>query len=227
VNNVLPHAKRVPGATLSNRILRGLVSIRSVPDAEDCLSNWRALQEFQLEMDESAHDIVSYVRMWHLQFAQGDHPPDFDLAAEFFEKSDNIEARSRLTEVANEGRAFIRTNFVSLLRDAAPQQEEKRVCRALNMAVHIVQGGASMPGPNGTKKVLKGVDAAREWLASELSSASSAPRLRRRSLREMRELIREEATYPRLPTGIRTVDEITGGGLPGDHVPSSSARPAT
>lgn len=218
MSNVLQHAKRVPGATLSNRILRGLVSIRSVPDAEDCLANWRALQEHNLDMDESAYDIVAYVRSWWVQFGQGDHPPDFDLAAEFFEKSENIEARSRLTEVANEGRAFIRVGYISLLRAAADHQEEKRVCLALNMATHIVQGGAHIPGPNGTKRLIRGVEAAREWLAGELSAASSSPRLKRRSLREMRELIKEEATYPRLPTGIKTVDEITGGGLPGDHV---------
>jgi hypothetical protein len=95
------------------RILRGLIQVGAVPEAEDCLRNWTKLQEHSLDFPTVEDKAVfEYVRTFYGQMSA---PPDFVIVREFFEKEDNIEAVSRLDEI-KAAQPYIGTNYLAIVR---------------------------------------------------------------------------------------------------------------
>lgn len=152
-----------------HRILRSVVQVGGVPDAEDALLNWHKLIEhrlgFQTEEDKRIYEYLSTF------FGQMSAPPDFTLVREFFEKKDDIEVCSRLDEVKR-SQHYIRTNFLSIVRSELEQQQTRSFVLACRDAANIAEHGRNLDKPLNGKKVLRGVQDAMGYMFEQMSDFS-------------------------------------------------------
>ena len=150
-----------------DRILRGLMQIGSVPEAEDCLKNWARVQEHSLDFptieDKSIYEYL------HMFYGQMSAPPDFVIIREFFEKEDNIEAASRLDEI-KAAQPYIGTNYLAILRSEEDRQQTKNLVMLFHDASVIAEHGRNMDKTSKGRKVLKGVPDAVNYVYDQLHS---------------------------------------------------------
>jgi replicative DNA helicase len=147
------------------RILRGLMQIGSVPEAEDCLRNWNRLQEYSLDFPTVEDKLIfDYFRTFYNQMSA---PPDFAIVREYFEKEDNIEVASRLDEV-KAAQPYIGTNYLAIVRAEEDRQQTKSIVMLFRDASMIAEHGRNVDRPVNGKKVLKGVPDAVNYVYDKL-----------------------------------------------------------
>ncbi len=136
------------------RILRGVIQVGGVPDAEDCLRNWNKLQEHVLDYP-SIEDraIAQYCATFYGQMSA---PPDYTIVREYFEKEDNVEAVSRLDEI-KAAQPFIGTNYLAIVRAEEDRQQVKSFVLLMRDATVVAEHGRNLDKPLNGKKVLKGI----------------------------------------------------------------------
>lgn len=65
-----------------DRILRSVIQVSGVPEADDALGNWNKLKENDLEYrTREDKAIYSYLNTFYGEMSA---PPDFDLVKEYF-----------------------------------------------------------------------------------------------------------------------------------------------
>jgi replicative DNA helicase len=141
------------------------MQIGEVPDAEDCLRNWNAFQDHQLDSNNEADQkIIDYLKMFYNNMSA---PPDMGIVREFFEKRDEIDVVDRLEEVKR-AQHYIRTNLLAIIKSEHDAQQKKRLQGVLRDAANIVEHGRNLEKPLGDKKVLRGVDDAVNYIYDKL-----------------------------------------------------------
>lgn len=136
------------------RILRSLIQVGAVPDAEDCLRNWIKLQEHSIDFPTvEDKSIFEYLGTFYGQMSA---PPDFTIVREFFEKEDNVEAVSRLDEI-KAAQPFIGTNYLAIVRAEEDRQQIKNFVMLMRDATVVAEHGRNVDKSLGGKKVLKGI----------------------------------------------------------------------
>lgn len=152
-----------------NRILRSVIQVAGVPDAEEAVANWHKLQEHNLGFDsEHDHRIYKYLNTFYGQMSA---PPDFSLVVEYFEKNDDVEAVSRLDEI-KKSQHYIRTNFLSIVRSEMESQQLRSFVIACRDAAQIAEHGRNLDKPLNGKKTIKGVNDAMGWMFDRMSDFS-------------------------------------------------------
>lgn len=152
-----------------NRILRSVITVGSVPDAEEALANWHKLQEHNLSYpDEEDARLHKYLSDFYGQMAA---PPDYLIVKDYFEKQDDIEVVNRLEEISK-AQHYIRTNFLSIVRSEQEQQQLKAFVLACRDAANIAEHGRNIDKPINGKKVLRGVPDAMGWMFDRMSGFS-------------------------------------------------------
>lgn len=147
------------------RILRGVMQIGGQPEEEDALSNWNRFVEHDLEFEtEEDLKLFEYFKTYYGQMSS---PPDFKLVKEYFEKSDDIETVTRLEEVAA-APVYIRTNYLSIVRSEQDRQQVRGLVLLCRDAGAIAEQGRNVDGPKGSKKVLRGVNDAVNYVFENL-----------------------------------------------------------
>lgn len=147
------------------RILRSCMQIGNVPEGEDCIKNWVAVQDHDLEFtNEADHKIASYLKQFYGNMSS---PPDFNIVREFFEKSDAIDVVDRLEEVKR-AQWYIRTNLLAIIKSEHDQQQKRKLSSVLRETQHIIEHGRNLDKPVGEKKVLRGVDDGINYLYDKL-----------------------------------------------------------
>jgi len=151
------------------RILRSVIQVGGVPDAEEALVNWHKLSEhglnFVSEEDKRVHDYLS------MFYGQMSAPPDFTLVKEFFEKKDDVEACAKLDEIKR-AQWYTRTNFLSIVRSELDQQQTRSFVLACRDAANIAEHGRNLDKPVNGKKVLRGVNDAMGYMFEQMSEFS-------------------------------------------------------
>lgn len=151
------------------RILRSVLQVGNLPDAEEALSNWHKLLENRLGFNqEEDKRIFGYLENFYGQMSA---PPDFNIIREYFEKKDDIETCSRLDEV-KKAQYYIRTNFLSIVRSELEQQQIKSFIIACRDAATIAEHGRNLEKPIDGKKVMRGVQDAMGFMFDKMSSFS-------------------------------------------------------
>lgn len=146
-------------------ILRSLMQVGNVPDAEDVLGNWHRLQDYELEYSsEEDQKIISYLRDFYGQMAA---PPDYTLLRSFFERQDDIEVVNRLEEVSK-AVPYISTNFVHTVRTELERQQVKNLILLCRDASAIAEHGRTTVDPRGKKETKRGVSDAVDHLYGRL-----------------------------------------------------------
>lgn len=148
-----------------DRILRSLVQIGGVPDAEDAYANWMKLQEHNLDFDEEEDKkLHDYIKRFYSEMSA---PPDITLVEEYFEKQDDIETVERLRDI-KKAQSFIRTNFLSIVRSIQDRQQVRNfglVCRDASV---IAEHGRNFDKAIQGKKTLRGVHDAVNYMFDKL-----------------------------------------------------------
>lgn len=151
------------------RILRSVISVNNVPDAEEALANWNKLIEHNLGFsNEEDRRIYEYLERFYGQMAS---PPDITIVRDFFEKNDDTEAAARIDEVKG-AQHYIRTNFLSIVRSEQEQQQLKSFIIACRDAANIAENGMNIDKAVNGKKVLRGVPDAMGWLFERMTGFS-------------------------------------------------------
>jgi hypothetical protein len=157
---------------MDERLLRSVMQVGDVPEAEEALRNWIALSQSNLEAgSESDAKIVGYLR----QFYGGmSHPPAWELVKEYFEKDDAIDAVDRLGEV-KAAQPYTRTNFLAIMRSQQQSQELRGFVRLMRDAAQIAEQGRNLEKPiidadGKTKKVLRGVTDAWAYVTEKIGA---------------------------------------------------------
>lgn len=226
MSQVLQHRRDYSGSEVDNRVIRGLLQLGQLPDDEACHRNWLRFSDygpFDLGQWDSA--IVEWLTEWYSSVGTS-QAPTYDLAREYFERADNVEAVARLEET-RAAQAYDYTRYESILRAVKDAQEIKRFAVLCRDASGIAEHGRSLEKPVDGKRVLRGVrDAARHLVAgiADLESATGGGQ-RRRSLAALAADVREEAKHARLSTGVDTLDKALGGGFGPGHVHLVTAPP--
>lgn len=147
------------------RILRGVIQIGGVPDAEECLRNWNRLQEYSLDYPSVEDKMVAqYCATFYSQMSS---PPDFAIVKEYFEKEDNIEAVSRLDEIKS-AQPYIGTNYLAIIRSEEERQQTKNFIMLLRDCSVIAEHGRNLDKPVDGKRVVKGVSDAVGFMYDKL-----------------------------------------------------------
>lgn len=147
------------------RVFRSVLQIGSVPDVEDCLSNWTKLVEHNLQHDtEEDGKIFNYLKSFYEQMSS---PPDFSLVKEYFEKDDDVNVVSRLEEIKS-AQFYIRTNFLSIVKSIQDKQQIRSFVLLMREASIVAESGRNYDKPIGGKKVLKGVSDAMYLVTEKL-----------------------------------------------------------
>lgn len=146
------------------RILRGVIQVGGVPEAEDALKNWVKLREHVIDFSSEDHDIYTYLSTFYAQMSA---PPDFSIVREYFEKDDKLEAATRLDEIKG-AQPYIGTNYLAILRSEEDKQQKKKFIFLMRDAGAIAETGRNLDKPVNGKKVLKGVNDAVNFVFENL-----------------------------------------------------------
>ena len=135
------------------RLLRGLIAVQDLPNQEDGNSNWQRFQEKPLDFSVPEDKrIFKYLSEY---FSALGAPPDFNLIREYFEKSDDVEAVTRLDEIKR-AQLYTRTNYSSILRSEEEAQRSKAFILLCRDSAAISEHGRVVEKPVGGKKSLRG-----------------------------------------------------------------------
>ena len=142
------------------RLIRGLMQCASIPEASECVRNWKTFDghSFELRVPEDG-TIVEYLQQWYA--GNPDAPPDIALVREYFEKDDNVETTSRLDEIKG-AQVYIRENYRSVASKVKQDQRNRDFDRLLHDAQMINRHGSKLKGYD---QVMRGCDDAKTWLA--------------------------------------------------------------
>lgn len=192
------------------RLLRGLFQIGDHPAPEECVVNWRAFRAHEIEaVNEPDQKLVAYFEQFYNSMT---HPPASTLIREYFEKLDEIDVVDRLGEVER-AQAYIRTNYVSMCRGVKERQDVRGIVHLCREVANIAEHGRNLVKPVNGKKVLRGHDDAYEYLVAQVVKSKVASKGRVTGADAMEEMF-EMSRAPRMATGIASVDEPMGGGIP-------------
>lgn len=157
---------------MDERLLRSVMQVGDVPEAEEALRNWIALSQANLEPGSEADaKIVGYLRQFYGGMSA---PPAWELVKEYFEKSDEIDAVDRLSEVKR-AQHYQRTNFLAIIRSAKDGHELREFVRLMREGAHIAEHGRNLEKPvigddGKPKKVVKGVIDAWAYVAEKIGT---------------------------------------------------------
>lgn len=226
MSQVVQHKRDIQASEIDNRIIRGLLQSGQTPDDEACRRNWLRLTDYgPLDLGQWDLEIVQWISDWYASVGTS-QAPTYELASEFFERSDRVEVVSRLAETRS-AVAYDYTRYESVLRAVKDAQEIRRFSILCRDASAIAEHGRSLDKPVDGKRVIRGVADAARHLASGLASIDSAAAdgQRRRSLATLDAEVRDEQKHARLATGIETLDAALNGGFGPGHVHLVTAPP--
>lgn len=136
------------------RLLRSVMQIGNVPEAEDARKNWIKFQEHNIDFstveDRAIHEYLD--RFYSSMSA----PPDFTIVREYFENEDQVEVVTRLDEI-RKAQPYMGTNYLAILRAEEDKQQTKNLVMLMRDASTIAEHGRNLDKPVNGKKVLKGV----------------------------------------------------------------------
>ncbi len=137
------------------------MQVGGVPEADDALRNWMAVQETRLGFtNEPDQKIADYLKEFYLSMSA---PPEYALVREFFEKKDELDVVDRLEEV-KKAQFYIRTNHLAIVRAEFEQQQQRRFLTLCRDVSNIAEHGRNLDKPVNGKKVLKGVQDAVNYM---------------------------------------------------------------
>jgi replicative DNA helicase len=149
------------------RILRSIIQVGNIPDAEDALNNWTKLIDHNLEYSvEEDRRLVAYLKNFYSQMSA---PPDIGIVRDFFEKQDDIEVVSRLEEI-RKAQFYIRTNFLAIVRSEQESQLTRNFILLCRDATGVAEHGRNLDKPINGKKIIRGVHDAVNYLYENLSN---------------------------------------------------------
>lgn len=147
------------------RILRSCMQIGDVPEAEECIRNWTAVVDHELDFfNEADAKIAAYLKQFYTSMSS---PPDYGIVREFFEKKDEIDVTDRLEEVKR-AQHYIRTNLLAIIKSEHNAQQQKKLVSVCRETINIIEHGRNLDKPIGDKKILRGVDDGVNYLYDRL-----------------------------------------------------------
>jgi replicative DNA helicase len=147
------------------RIIRSCLQVGGVPESEEAIKNWVALQEHSLSFyNESDQKIADYLKRFYSDMSS---PPEFALVKEYFEKKDDIEVVDRLEEIKR-AQFYIRTNLLAIIRSESEQQLLKKFINTIREAGTIAEHGRNLERPIEGKRILKGTQDALGYLYDKM-----------------------------------------------------------
>jgi intein/homing endonuclease/replicative DNA helicase len=148
------------------RLLRSVIQIGGNPDADDAYQNWLRFREHNLEYAvEEDRRIVDYLSDF---YSQMNAPPDVAIIREFFEKRDDVEAVSRLGEIAK-AQWYARQNYLAIVRSEQESQLTRNFVLLCRDVTGIAEHGRNLDKPVDGKRIIRGVHDAVNYLYSKLS----------------------------------------------------------
>jgi replicative DNA helicase len=148
------------------RILRSVIQVGNVPDAEDAFQNWTRLVDHNIEFPvEEDRRLFVYLKTFYSQMSA---PPDIGIIREYFEKQDDIEVVSRLEEV-KKAQHYIRTNFLAIVRSEQESQLTRNFILLCRDATGVAEHGRNLEKPVNGKRIIRGVHDAVNYLYENLS----------------------------------------------------------
>lgn len=208
--------------TLDPRIWRGVIKLgTSVGDPQDQVRCWYSYLDRRLALDEVSQHLHEYVSAWFIGYP--DNPPEIELTRQHFEGRGEIEVCDYLTEVSS-AQQYISANYAAILDRELENQRQYALAIAIRDASAIAQHGKT-EGSGKKKRTLRGVKDAVDYLLGSLPDLGATAQPADVSIEVAISAASERAARPRTPTGIATLDNAIGGGIPGANIVVITAPP--